>query len=148
MYRGKQLITWWMIPSNASVFQPQSKWCVFFFWFFHLFQCIIWIICYDFIVKKMEKKFEYSKEFAHTVMWQCSRQSRTADFRWLERWKEFSSGNIWLKQNYEWWMNEWSVCQMNADTKACMLLGRVLYTYLKRLMRKLNSRSMQWNGLC
>lgn len=26
-------------------------------------------------------------------------------------------------------MNEWSVCQMNADTKACMLLGRVLYIF-------------------
>lgn len=146
MYRGKQLITWWMIPSNASVFQPRSKWCFFFvFPFVSMYNLnnLLWFFC-----KENGKKFEYSKEFAHTVMWQCSRQSRTADFRWLERWKEFSSGNIWLKQNYEWWMNEWSVCQMNADTKACMLLGRVLFTYLKRLMRKLNSRSMQWNGLC
>lgn len=145
MYRGKQLITWWMIPSNASVFQPQSKWCFFFvFPFVSMYNLnnLLWFYC-----KENGKKFEYSKEFAHTVMWQCSRHLRTAIFDGWRDEKNFQVGIFdWNKIMNDGWMNDRCVKWMPIPKHVCSSV--VFYTYLKRLMRKLNSRSMQWNGLC
>lgn len=39
-------------------------------------------------------------------------------------------------------MNEWSVCQMNADTKACMLHGRVLYIF--DAQTQITKHAMEW----
>lgn len=76
---------------------------------------VIWIICHDFNVEKQKKKlqrrrkknFEYSKVFVlrEWTLAMFHVNSKYSGARW-DRWKEFSSGNIWLKQNYEWWMDD------------------------------------------
>lgn len=106
MYRGKQLITWWMIPSNASVF--------------HLFQCIIWIICYDFFVKKMEKNLNIRKNLR--ILWcgnvHVSRAQPIFD-GWRDE-KNFQVGIFdWNKIMNDGWMNDRCVKWMPIPKHVC-----------------------------
>lgn len=142
--------------------ETDDKWCIpsdaLLRYFFAMFQRVIWIICHDSNVEKQKKTRERKSQgkiwIFESICWvETGRKmlsignvhvNRAIFRQTMNEMKRISSGNIWLKQNYEWWMDG-SVCQMCARGIASERTSdRVLCSMARRGKHFTYSTQSEW----